>query len=472
MNSTNCPYYYATDTSFLRTSPPCSTDLRIYWAVTLSIVLLKCIPAVYFTYSRLRRRGYDPLRIIVGPKTQNNKLNNKSKSKSNRTTTATNNKNTGHPIPLYFAWLNSFCIAASVICLGINVANVNNGISFALYSLGYLTMSSEKIYQLFKTVRLGIRLVPRRYTKSNKSPTSNHNLTISLAQLQQFDIFGQFSLLIQALSVLISCIALMIFSPLYPMRDREIGITGFWTKFSFMIFYIFSMGWHMQRIKLVVQHQAKAISIPEHERESYQQRLNLITFFITRSQFAAVIGGSMIIIPFLLLALEIVPWTWWILFIPPAVETVTSFLVTFLCLPKSSRYGSKSTSTRTANHTGEHNQQQQQQYNHHQQQQARKSHTNTKSQSHPPSSYSPGSLVLMETLQQVKNKLRNYRVKGKKQLAPILSTGDGDDDNVEDGEGFPPHQALNDDNQLANNNNPKFMMMKMIMIRIKLLHYQ
>ena len=198
MDPTGCPEGYATDSIFepIASGVPCGTPLVGFWVGTSCILLVKLSGFIGRMYIRAQRRA----------------LRQTSKLKHNL------------PLGLILDFV-AFCVYFILYTLaGTNHANYANGIAFSLYSLSFLPFAIGFTVLLFRTVRLGGKILP---LKGELAPPD---------ELKSFNRIGKFFVSLQIFSLFASSVVLIICAPIMPQYEPKFVIAGFIFKASFMIF--------------------------------------------------------------------------------------------------------------------------------------------------------------------------------------------------------------------------------------------
>ena len=188
MNTTNCPFGWATDNIFQLPSQsiPCGSSLLAFWILASILSLLRFVSAgrrfrnwLKPALSKLRKRPKYPYSSFIS----------------------------------LFAAVFEFLL---FFLSGLNISNVFNGASFALVSLAFIPFIIDVSIALVRLVRLGKLIIPLKC----------ENLD-ALNQLQNFELLGKALFALQILCAIVSCIALVIVSPIHPNNDQQLGRVGF-----------------------------------------------------------------------------------------------------------------------------------------------------------------------------------------------------------------------------------------------------
>ena len=307
MDPTGCPPGFYTDRAF-QVVPVniCDTPIWLYWFLTLSVSFLRII-----TFGK---KFFDHLK-----KAQENSVF----------------KPTLSLIFHFFAGISYLIVS---ICVGLNVANVENGISFSLYSIAYLTFIFNYSNLLIRTVRLGERLIPH-----------DARFQDEFRVLRQFSSIGILLFLFQVSAAVVSSIVLIILSPISPNRDQLFGVIGFAGKGVFQILCIFGICFQFQRcIALLKKFRLKfsTVSPPASGSERDHKLIHLIRNMRQKQIVIGIIGFGVSII-YLLFAGSVVHWTWlWIIIGTAGPETAGVFLLEFFFRPFSKRNTENSSNRR------------------------------------------------------------------------------------------------------------------------------
>jgi hypothetical protein len=212
------------------------------------------------------------------------------------------------------------------ITLGTNAANVDNGISFSLYSLGYISFIVNYSVLLVRTVRLGQRLIPKAFL---------HRTELNF--LSKFNKPGMFLIIIQSIAAFISCIALGVVCPLLPSDDIVLGVVGFSTKGTFQMLCILGIVLQFERcIRALDIFRVQVASSPTIATDHELQLTRTIRIMRQRQWTILLLGGGVSII-YIIFAAQAVPWTWvWVFLGTAGFETLGSLVIEF-CFASGSR---------------------------------------------------------------------------------------------------------------------------------------
>jgi hypothetical protein len=194
MDTTGCPAGLATDRAFYAEGNPfCGTQLSVFYGVTITVCVGRTIACLAKLQHYLKRAGC----------------------------TVRNKKIVTMMVSI---WSTLFYFLGSIL-IGLNVANAENGWSFSIYSICYLSFIIDFTMMLFKVVRLGkgIIALPRR------------ELLGEVDYLQKFTLVGRSLVVFQIVMALTSSTCLIILSPALPHAEYVLGTIGFATKGAFQI---------------------------------------------------------------------------------------------------------------------------------------------------------------------------------------------------------------------------------------------
>ena len=281
MNVTGCLDGFATDVAFQRIAAgTCNVNLRVFWALAMFICFLRLLACCQKFRRTLQYNEYHQLK-------QNKDV---ALARTRRRST--------------ISLISSSCSTITYFLLGFligfNVANVQNGISFSLYSMGYLPFLTDFTMMLLKIVRLGRGAIalPRE--------------ELGEAQyLSQFNRYGSILLFLQSFAAAFSCICLIILSPILPASDALLGKLGFASKGIFQFVCTLGIVYQFERcIQLLKRHpEFKSMALkPESTSGPKSKLLKALQVLRQRQFFVAFFGGGVGL--YLLVLTFWLPWTW------------------------------------------------------------------------------------------------------------------------------------------------------------------
>ena len=273
MDTTNCSDLFATDRILIRTPVGTCNSSLVFFYVFYVVVLVLRYTAAFLRWKRhLNRKRH---RLLTSPLS---------------------------PI-LSFMTANMQAIFFFLIFQ--NTANVNNGISFSLFSLTFLPFASQYFLELYRLVRLGTRI-----GAMNDPELKNSSVEV-------FDQFGTFLVFVAGLSVIVASVALIFLSPIFPEHDILLGTIGFASKGLFLALITVGIIWQMKRCAKVIE-----VKMPDSLKKT--QALKKIRY----GEISYASFGFLTAIFFFLLASQIFPWYWYIVMIfTGGFETLGSIIL-------------------------------------------------------------------------------------------------------------------------------------------------
>jgi hypothetical protein len=294
MDQSSCRYYYSDSTDYSTNDisfrsptelsfPYCSSNILIYWIVNIIMLTIKII----LTITRYQR----PPKVKLNPTLTKIRLLN---------------------------WITkNILIALLIICIGTNIANFNNGGSFILYNLQYLSYAFEAFCIWISRVKLGNQFVDVQ----------------SGEKLKQFTRFSTMLFISALLFLIISTIAMVFVSPFQtlPQHKIEWAIVGFSSKAVFQFSLSLGLVYHMYRSheaisKLLLLTTTSSSSTTTTDSRnlmssSHRYTLNKVLLGIRLELGAYIVFGLLGTIPYIIFASRGVPWVWETIFIPGWIET-------------------------------------------------------------------------------------------------------------------------------------------------------
>ena len=187
MNTENCSFGWATDNVFQSTPTlDCSSSIIAYYVVCMALFFLRFLSFL--------RRYYNWKR----------QTSSKERSKAK------------YSISSLISFATTFLFLLLILLPGLNIANVENGISFALFSLAFIPFVFDLSLSLFRLVRLGKKIIPLMIEDVDQ-----------LNHLQQFEKVGTLLFSLQTFSALASSVLLVILGPTLPEYDHVFARIGF-----------------------------------------------------------------------------------------------------------------------------------------------------------------------------------------------------------------------------------------------------
>ena len=204
------------------------------------------------------------------------------------------------PLLSYLAFLLAiFETFTFLLCL-YDVANADNGWSFSLYSLIFLSFSLSYIIEFLRVVRLGLQIGNIRNVNSKgENELEEHQRQ----QLKALDGFLLLVVVLSALSVVVMSIALIILSPVFPEYEVTLAVIGFTSKGFFLVFVTLGILWHLQRCHIFVKRNMPDSPIKERALRKFRF-----------GQLSYAIFGLLPTLYYFLLASRSFPWYWYCLF--------------------------------------------------------------------------------------------------------------------------------------------------------------
>jgi len=257
MDYTNCTQYWATDHLFERTPiGSCNSSLIFLWTYHGLIVFLRILAVVkkwmnYFAIPIANRK----YRIPIGP------------------------------------WLAS-CLAVGYliffILLLFDVINVDNGISFSVFTICYLFFAAIFIRSYLRMVKLGTKIATASKDVGNT------------AALEKMDRYGYILMSIATFFLFLTSTVLIFAGPIHPEDDLLFGQIGWASKGAFQVCITLGLMWQMQRCYDFLKDRLPDSSPKKKE----------VLHRLKRSQQHYSLFGMVVAVLFLLLASRVLLWYW------------------------------------------------------------------------------------------------------------------------------------------------------------------
>lgn len=291
MDTTGCPESYATDISFEPPTPysQCSTYLPTFWGIVSTFAILRFIAFV--------------------KQTMNWRAVNKRQSRKGRLPVAPG-------LSLIFVFFYSLLL----LLAGLNIVNVNNGVSFTLYSLAFIPYALTCSLILFRTVRLGAKIIPL-----------SRDMGLVDRNLHKFGHVGKLLVAFQVFSIVLSSFALIVLSPIFPEQHDLLGKLGFAFKGAFQLTFNLGLIVQFQRCIRVIQKTEAATkdiqaAIPKEKKRNLSQATRAMRNRQIGSVISFFFAGGL----FWLLTGKALPWSFfWVVSYIFGFETVTALIVEF-----------------------------------------------------------------------------------------------------------------------------------------------
>jgi hypothetical protein len=261
MDTRNCSSsLYATDRLFeLNPIGTCDVSLVAIWVMFILIVLLRTAATVKKWLNHCRRLRLGVRSSVIGP--------------------------------VLYTCL-ALCYVVFFILILTDVTSVDNGFSFSVFTAGYLAFSAIYCVSLLRMVRLGVGAAV---------PGSSNDLGVQAKILQRFDFGGYFLLVLATVGIIVTSIVQIVISPIFPEKNLAVGAIGWASKGIFMACMTFGLVWQLQRCVILVQ-----VKLPESPRK------HQILWKVRRQQIHYLGFGVPFTIYFILLAVHVLPWTWYV----------------------------------------------------------------------------------------------------------------------------------------------------------------
>ena len=274
MDPTNCTAGIVTDRLFMRTPIGTCNSSIVGFEVFFGVVLILRFSAAFLRYRRHLQR------------------------KKRRLLTS--------PISPILSFLTVFLQALFFSLAMRNVITVDNGLSFSVFSLVFLSFGCQYIIELYRLVRLGSRI-----------GTFHLNDRQSSSALESFDRLGLILVFFSGISVIVITVTLVFLSPSYPQYDILLGTIGFASKGVFQGLVTFAIVWQMRRCMIVIrQKMPDSILKTKALRKLCYGMMSYSTFGLFTATF------------FLLLAAQVFPWYWYlVLGLTGGIETIGHVLL-------------------------------------------------------------------------------------------------------------------------------------------------
>ena len=297
MDATSCPLGYVTDVSFDYPTPDgfCATNLTVYITLVtiVFVVRLAALVKQWFNWSEANSRQKRKGRLPFAPA------------------------------------LSTFAlILASLlfILIGVNVINVHNGGAWALYSFSFLPYCIATSFLLFRTVRLGSKIIPLGKDIGENS-------------LKTFSVPGRALATMQLMSIMISSFGLIILGPIFIEWHVVIGSVGIALKGLYITTLCSGLIVQFQRCILVIKKIQRNTNDMISSGYEVKEKTDRAIKAMRQRQVICFIAIVTLSMQYYLLAARAIPWTFFLVFLLPAgLETSISFVVEFFIMnPKRAR---------------------------------------------------------------------------------------------------------------------------------------
>lgn len=252
MNRENCSDGFATDRVFERTPlGSCDTPLVPVYAVTVLILVLRSVAAAKKWWNYYQRKLQRVKTSSLGP-------------------------------------VLATCLATSYACVAIlftvDVINVDNGFSFAAYSLGYLFFAAIYSLSLLRMVRLGTKIITAAKELGNDK------------SLEHFDCSGYFLLTLAATALFLMSIVLIFIGPIFPEHSVLLGQIGWSSKGVFQGLITLGLMRQLERCHtLVEKRMSKTVLKIAVQRKLRFSQLHYFCFGMPYAIFYVLLGTRAIL---------------------------------------------------------------------------------------------------------------------------------------------------------------------------------
>lgn len=308
MNSSGCPPGVVTDEAFQLTyEQACETSLAGFYVYLSIIAALKYISTAKQTTNWYARRKHQQ------------------------------EGNYRHQRKIPLGPIVSFSFAsiyiALTLLLGFDIINYRNGLSFMLYSIGFLPFAWGYTMGLVRVVRLGEKIIPRSHRGEHTD-----------GKLRTFDRLGKTLLTIQTISIAISSLVLIILSPILHENATLLARLGFGLKAAFMTSSAFGWVYQYQRCInsiVAIQRNIKGVRMEGSSSSGKTNGLDKVTKKMRSHQILQLVMITPAIVILFLLAIAAIPANVFVVFAPSLFEAIGTVLQEFVVNRKRSGLSEK-----------------------------------------------------------------------------------------------------------------------------------